>query len=714
MASDTPDYIKLTKPIGSKSGVWDTSGLPMSDSARKFYCCFNCPRRVRQKDRHSIPKKCRSVISKLSGRTPSDRDFLCNKCKCMCYYYLKKKHPNYPRPQNHGRTEQSSASPAPPFSPPSVTLPFPCTSRGHAMCCICKRPGPKLVVVPVDVRHRIFISKEVIIPAGSRCCPKHLQESIQNLNPVAETTTFNKTSIFQLIKFLRSEVMRSEKTRLDFNNSESLTDTEYVDLLGISKAAFQDLLMYVEERKVRSTPARSVRTSLAIFLMKLRGGDSNRILSTLFNVSKSSVHMAMKSIRTALMNGRFVTENLGFGHITREKVINSHTRPLAQSLFGDVGTQQAILVLDGTYIYINKSGNFKFQRQSFSLHKGRPLVKPLVIVSTTGYFVSVMGPYIAKNNDATILNHVMKTNIEDICNWVREDDIFVIDRGFRDSLDYLEQMGIKAKMPSFMVKGEKQMGTENANTSKLVTKIRWVVESANARIKQWHYLGKILPSSQIPHIGDFVRIVCAISNRYLKPLSTGDTEEDLALGSKMLYLSKQVNSLQQHVEENHLDRRTACWEDIGDLNDFPCLDEDQLTSLTCGTYQLRLSPCYAQEHIEGDCSILVHKEDPGLLRVRLQSRHVSSKSYLLWVKYEAGEITGWYCKCRAGARVVGMCAHVAAILWYVGYARHQREGRLGVRDWGEFLDDATLVDDSDESSDSEESGPEELTDTALS
>lgn len=95
---------------------------------------------------------------------------------------------------------------------------------------------------------------------------------------------------------------------------------------------------------------------------------------------------------------------------------------------------------------------------------------------------------------------------------------------------------------------------------------------ANARIKHWRYLGKILPSNQIPHIGDFVRIVCAISNRYLKPLFVGDAEEDLALGSKMLYLSKQVNTLQQHVELNKLDHRTVCWEKVEDLTDFPCLD----------------------------------------------------------------------------------------------------------------------------------------------
>lgn len=72
---------------------------------------------------------------------------------------------------------------------------------------------------------------------------------------------------------------------------------------------------------MKVTPVRTVRTTLAIFLMKLRGGESNRILSTLFNLSKSSVHRGVKSIRTALMNGGFVAENLGFGHVTREHII---------------------------------------------------------------------------------------------------------------------------------------------------------------------------------------------------------------------------------------------------------------------------------------------------------------------------------------------------------------------------------------------------------
>jgi hypothetical protein len=291
-------------------------------------------------------------------------------------------------------------------------------------------------VVPSEFRQRIFITKEVIIPAGARCCPNHLQRNIESLNPVANTTNFNATEITELIKSLRNEVLRCEKTRLDFDNSESLTDSEYRDLLGILKDSFNDLLRYIEG-KIRATPTRTTRTSLAIFLLKLKGGESNKILSTLFNISKSSVQRSVRTVRNALMTGGFVAENLGFGHVTREQIIDEHTRPLAQTLFGDGTGQQAILILDGTYIYINKSGNFKFQRQSYSVHKGRPLVKPMVIVSSTGYFVSVLGPYIARNNDASILNHILKKNIEDIHvqGWVHEDDVFVVDRGFRDSLD---------------------------------------------------------------------------------------------------------------------------------------------------------------------------------------------------------------------------------------------------------------------------------------
>lgn len=73
--------------------------------------------------------------------------------------------------------------------------------------------------------------------------------------------------------------------------------------------------------------------------------------------------------------------------------------------------EKAILVLDGTYIYVQKSTDFAFQRRSFSMQKHRHLVKPMMIVSTTGYTVAAIGPYLA---DGKILNHIFATNVQEI------------------------------------------------------------------------------------------------------------------------------------------------------------------------------------------------------------------------------------------------------------------------------------------------------------
>lgn len=80
----------------------------------------------------------------------------------------------------------------------------------------------------------------------------------------------------------------------------------------------------------------------------------------------------------------------------------------------------------------------------------------------------------------------------------------------------------------------------------------------------------------------------------------------------MLYLSKQVNActMQQHVKQNKLDRRTACWDEVEDLTDCPCLDEKQLISLACSTYKLRLSTSYVKVRVECDCATQINKEEP--------------------------------------------------------------------------------------------------------
>lgn len=70
----------------------------------------------------------------------------------------------------------------------------------------------------------------------------------------------------------------------------------------------------------------------------------------------TQIRRAVSSIRQVLSN-KFVPNHLGFKHITRDAVISEHTRPLAKELFSPT-FNQAILVLDGTYIYVQKSSVF--------------------------------------------------------------------------------------------------------------------------------------------------------------------------------------------------------------------------------------------------------------------------------------------------------------------------------------------------------------------
>ena len=93
------------------------------------------------------------------------------------------------------------------------------------------------------------------------------------------------------------------------------------------------------------------------------------------------------------------------------------------------------------------------------------------------------------------------------------------------------------------------------------------------------------------------------------------------------------------MEENNLERKSAKWEKTEDIKDFPFLDEQELRNITCGVYQLKLSPSYIQEYLDGESQILIHKEDPGLIRVKIHSRHISSKQYILWIQFTESTIS---------------------------------------------------------------------------
>jgi hypothetical protein len=168
----------------------------------------------------------------------------------------------------------------------------------------------------------------------------------------------------------------------------------------------------------------------------------------------------------------------------REDAIRIHSRRIFHDLF-EAGDDKLFVVLDGTYVYVERPLDFEIQKLTYSGQKKRNLVKPFMIVLPSGYILDAPGPYWAngKNNDSGILNQLLQPGAP-LHTYLLPGDHTVVDRGFRDSQTGLRRLEIACHMPNLLKQSQKQFKTKEANKSRIVTILRWLVEAVNGRIKK--------------------------------------------------------------------------------------------------------------------------------------------------------------------------------------------------------------------------------------
>ena len=226
-------------------------------------------------------------------------------------------------------------------------------------CCVCRRHLDNgSIVVSSDDRNFVFLTRNVWIPEGARCCPDHIvyrqltKQAIDSIKPMSiRYQEWSSSQIEALLQNFRD--LYSRRKRFDFDDCRDLSNDAYHILTSLSKDAFDNLVEVVSSSSsARNSSYRSIRTAVGIYLSKLRLGLSNSFLSIMFDLSdKRSVSRIMNSARQALSEC-FTPYNLGFNHITRREIIDNHTTTVARQLISDGGKDTAILVIDGTYIYI--------------------------------------------------------------------------------------------------------------------------------------------------------------------------------------------------------------------------------------------------------------------------------------------------------------------------------------------------------------------------
>jgi hypothetical protein len=160
------------------------------------------------------------------------------------------------------------------------------------------------------------------------------------------------------------------------------------------------------------------------------------------------------------------------------------------------------------------------------MHKYRHLIKPFVVCTTDGLIVDVFGPYSAKGNDANILMSILKDS--DLQNLLQPNDNIILDRGFRDCIDELKKTyKLIPRMPTCT---DGQLTFLQANQTRLVTKVRCVVEVINGIFDQSFPALKKIRNTMIPHIMTDFKIAAAFINSFHSRFVTDkDDWEEMAL-----------------------------------------------------------------------------------------------------------------------------------------------------------------------------------------
>jgi len=591
----------------------------------------------------------------------------------------------------------------------TIKLDIPRSSKTHNRCvfgCV----NATLHSVPEAVRQQVLRDFRYAILPGARVCTLHNVPKWTEVPPNPTNFDYTAADIQKMVDSLRSLHDRTKGSVFNFEFMDDDMDDKVVhSWTGLNKEQFNELM----EETPSLSKCKQANTTLAMYLAKLRTGETDERLASLFNTSQTTANRLISTARKALLE-TFVKANIGFPNeentsgLSREKVLEN-TSGMAKALFGN-DDNPVITIWDGTYIYIQKSSDYTLQRQTYSSHKFRNLMKPMVAVTTNGFILDVFGPYAATEPDAKIFNDLIENN-SDVSSFFQKDDIFVLDRGFRNSEEVLTAREFIFKSPSFIPRNQTQLTDREANLSRLITKIRFIVEAVNGLFKQlFRYFYHIFNNKAIPHLMDDFRIAAALINRFYPRIESdaGDVDE---IATAMLAKVNEPNKLQLLVDSMRLNYKRVSFINLTEfeMDDFPEISEDELRlCISYGSYQIKQAKSYVAEHRKADgiYRISVHRQspplllescgieadDPVLIRGKIQSRHRSNKQYCVYIMLDKGKegvesIIGHYCQCKNGARTVGCCAHIMSIIWYLGYARHN----LPITSPAAYLEDYYIV-----------------------
>lgn len=415
---------------------------------------------------------------------------------------------------------------------------------------------------------------------------------------------FTPDQLKDMIDTLRAAY--KHKTNVDFDNVNNISPEDLFYLTGLTHQQFATVL---NETPSLLDQCRRPKTALGVYLLKLRSGEPNIRIASQIGVSRKTIGVLLKTARNCLTQD-FVIRHLGFNHISRDDII-AHSLPVPSSLYSNPLNPVAIVLCNGSYIYVQKSKNFLFQKRTYSLHKYKNLLKPFLITCPDGYITDICGPYVATKTDAQIMSDIMNDTTSPVHIILQTDDVFILDRGFRDSIPNIESAGYVAHMPPSKDSHATQLTDIQANKSRQITIVRLVFEVINGWFKRDKIFRHTLINKTLPHVFEDFRIAGALINAFREPLT--DNEHAQAFIDTIAQRINEHNILGSYVVAENMNRQRAVFTTMTAASiPFPQLTEEDVILFSLGTYHLKLARSYVAENLRGGDGIYIYYHNFGL------------------------------------------------------------------------------------------------------
>lgn len=316
----------------------------------------------------------------------------------------------------------------------------------------------------------------------------------------------------------------------------------------------------------------------------------------------------------------------------------------------------------------------------------------MLCVSSDGFIFCTVGPFMATENDASIMKKILPENIPAMRNF-EERDVMLVDRGFRDCVEELESYGFIVRIPAH-ASGNRQLSTIEANRTRLVTKCRFQVERMNGVFKNTFKIFSMTQETYwIPSVMHDLTIAAALINRLKlqRPQQIPPDEHIDEISRQMLSRLPIPNVLHEELAgENQkiIVRRKI---EFSTPLIFPKMSMEDLEKISFGIYQINQAKLYAYDHMQvngghfkaytfpEECkqywaNIVRSGSTPALIMLIIKSRFVKAKEHNSFVAFNSGgsgfnEILGYFCMCKNGLRTLG-CSHIMTILFYFGFAQY--------------------------------------------